>query len=106
VRRLASFLELCAVVCCDAVDYDDANIVSLDQHWDLILQNVFLRFKVVNTSALNAGESRLLIRWQISQFRVCLENLVQSSCLKLSFARDVKSCAWSSIVDVELRRQQ
>lgn len=55
MRRLAAFLEFCAIIGSDTVDNDDADVETLDCYWNLVLQNVFLGFKVVDASALNAS---------------------------------------------------
>lgn len=74
--RLAALFEFRAIIGRDTVDYDDADIVPLDCHGYLVLQNMFLGFEVVDVSALNASQSWLLIWWQIGQFWVALKDLV------------------------------
>ena len=74
--RLAAFFEFCAIVGSDTVDYDDSDVEPLDCYRDLVLQNVFLGFEVVDVSALNASQGGLLIWWQIGQLWVALEDLV------------------------------
>ena len=74
--RLAALFEFRAIIGRDTVDYNDADIVTLDCHGHLVLQNVFLGFEVVDVSTLNASQSRLLIWWQIGQLWVALEDLV------------------------------
>lgn len=56
VRRSTTLLELCAIVCCDAINHDKSDVESLDCHWDLILQDVFLCFKVMDMSTLDPSE--------------------------------------------------
>lgn len=73
--RLAAFFELCAIVGSDTVDYDDSDVEPLDCYRDLVLQNVFLGFEVVDASALYASQSGFLILWQIDQLWVVLEDL-------------------------------
>ena len=53
--RLAAFFEFCAIVGSDTVDYDDSDVEPLDCYRDLVLQNVFLGFEVVDASALYAS---------------------------------------------------
>jgi hypothetical protein len=98
VCRLAALFEFRAIIGRDTVDYDDADIEALYGHWNLVLQDVFLGFEVVDVSALNASQRWLLIWWQIRQFWVALKDLIQSCSLKLGFSRDIKSCAWCSIL--------
>lgn len=63
VRRLTTLLELCAVVGCYAVDYDEADVEALYCHWHLIAEDVLLGFEVMNMSALYPSERRLLRCW-------------------------------------------
>lgn len=74
--RLAALFEFCTIIGSDTVDYDDADIKSFDCHWNLVLQDVFLGFQVVDVSVLNASQCGLLIWWQIGQFRVALKDLI------------------------------
>ena len=55
MSRLAAFFEFCAIIGSDTVDYNDADIVPLDCHGHLVLQDVFLGLKIVDASALNAS---------------------------------------------------
>lgn len=75
VCRLAAFLEFCTIIGSDTVNDDDADIETLDCHWNLVFENMLLGFEVVDASALYASQSGFLIWWQIGQFWVALENL-------------------------------
>ena len=76
VCRLAAFFEFCAIIGRDTVNDDDADIESFDCHRDLVLQDMFLGFKVVDTSALYASQGGLSLGWQIGQFWMALEDLI------------------------------
>lgn len=52
VRRFATFLKFRPVVGRNAVDYNDADVESLNSHRNLVLQNVFLGLEVMNAGAL------------------------------------------------------
>jgi hypothetical protein len=53
--RLAAFFEFRAIIGSDAVDYNEADIKALDRYWDLVLQNMFLGFEVVDARALKTS---------------------------------------------------
>lgn len=48
-----------AEVGCYAIDDDQANVVALDGNWNLIAQDMLLRFEIMNVSTLYAAECRL-----------------------------------------------
>ena len=60
-KRLGAFpglapVELGAEVSRDAVDYEKADVLLLDCDGDLVAEDVFLSFDIVDVCALNAGE--------------------------------------------------
>lgn len=43
---LVRSLKFCAVICRDRVDYYKAEVLSFDSDWDLITEDMVLRFEI------------------------------------------------------------
>lgn len=97
----SSSIELGAVVSCDGVDYEQSDVVLLNSNGDLIAEDVFLCFEIVNMSAVNLAQRRAFFNRQLGQFRMRLQNLCKSRGLEWCFCRYVQcGCAmlWLLII--------
>lgn len=90
-ERLGAFprfapVEFGAVVGCDAVDYEEPDVVLGDGDGDLVAQDVLLGFDIVDVRALDCGEGGPVGEegW------VVLEDLGEPGCLEGGFGGDVE----------------